>query len=93
MTAAELLRYDDAGVGARSCLPGLVERSEIADVEGEDDPVFSRGKGQLFLIEGCIFASFFRRQDIIIASAQIDGQSGHDMAVEVQADEKSFKAD
>ena len=50
------------------------------------------GKGELFLVGSGVFAGFLGRQDVVTATAQIDGQPGHDMAVEVQADEERFKA-
>jgi hypothetical protein len=48
--AAELPGHDDAGMRAPCRLPRLVEGSEIADVEGEEGPVFGRGKSELFLV-------------------------------------------
>jgi hypothetical protein len=61
LTAAELLGHDDAGVGARSRLPRLVQGSEIADVESEDRPAFGRGESELFFVGGGVFAGFFGR--------------------------------
>jgi hypothetical protein len=69
-----------------------VERSEIADVEGEDGPVFGRGKGEQVLVGSGVFPGLLGRQDVVAAAAQIDGQPGHDVAVEVQADEERLKA-
>jgi len=79
--------------GAIGRLPRLVEGSEIADVEGEETPVLGRGKGELFLVGGRVVADFFGPHDIKAPAAQIDGQPGHDVAVEVQADEERFKGD
>jgi hypothetical protein len=69
-----------------------MERSEIADVKGEKGPAVGRREGQLFLVQGRVFAGFLRRQDIITAAAQVHSQPGHDVPVEVQADEEPFKA-
>jgi hypothetical protein len=46
----------------------------------------------LFFVGSGVFAGFFSRQDIVTAAAQIDGQPGHDVAVEVQADEEPLRA-
>ncbi len=69
-----------------------MEGSEIADIEGDDGSVFGRGKGELFLVRSGVLPGFLGRHDIETAAAQIDGQPGHDVTVEVQADEKRFKA-
>jgi hypothetical protein len=87
LATTELLGHDNARVGATPCLPLLVKRGEIANVEGKDGSVFTRGEGQLVLISGSIFTSFFGGQDVVAAAAQIDGQLGNDMAVKVQPNE------
>jgi hypothetical protein len=92
VTAAELREHDDAGVRARGRLPWLVQRGKIADVEGEDLPAFGRRKGELLLVGGRVLAGLLRRQDVVTSAAPIDGQPGHDVPVELQADEKGFKA-
>ena len=92
MTAAELLGHDDTSMGTLGRLPRLVEGSEIADVEGEDGPVFGRGEGELFLVGRGIVPGLLGRQDVVTAAAQIDDQPGHNVAIEVQADEERFKA-
>lgn len=91
VTAAELLRHDDAGMRPRGCLPLLVDWSKIADVEREDGPIFGSGKEKLFLIGSDVFAGFLGRQDIVAAAAKIDGQSAHDVPIEVQADKECLK--
>src|SRR5262249_17382357 len=58
LAATELLGHDDAGMGARGRLPRLVEGSEIADVEGENRPLFGRGQGELLLVGSRIFPGF-----------------------------------
>jgi hypothetical protein len=68
-----------------------MQRSEIADVEGEDGSVFGRGKDKLLLVGSRVFAGLLGGQDVITAAAQFDGQPGHDVAVEVQANEERFK--
>ena len=75
-----------------SPLPLLMQRSEIADVEGEDGPALRGGKSELLLVGGRVFAGFFGRQDVETAAAQIDGQPGHDVAVKVEPNEESLKA-
>jgi hypothetical protein len=92
VTAAELLGHDYPGMQTPSSLLRLVQRCEIADVIGEDGSVFSCSKRQLFLVGSGVFSGFFRPQDIVTAAAQIDGQSSHDVPVEVQTGEESFKA-
>jgi hypothetical protein len=87
LATTELLGHDNARVGATRCLPLLVKRGEIANVEGKDGSVFTRGEGQLVLIRVSIFTSFFGGQDVVAAAAQIDGQLGNDMAVKVQPNE------
>ena len=90
--AAELLGHDDAGVRARRRLPRLVQGGEIADVEGEDGPVCGRGEGELLLVSSGVLPGLLGRQHVVPAATQIDGQPGHDVAVEIQADEERFKA-
>jgi len=92
VTAAELLRHDDAGMRPLGCLPLLVQWSEIADVEREDGPIFGGGKEKLFLIGSDVFAGFLGGQDIVAAATPIDGQSAHDVPIEVQGDKECLKA-
>ena len=82
----------DAGMGAPCGLPRLVQGSEIADVEGEDSAAFGCGKGELFLVDSGVFPGLLGGQDVVPAATQIDGQPGHDVAVEVQANEERLKA-
>jgi len=92
LATAQLLGHDDPGVRMRSRLPLLVEGCEIPNIESEKGPALGCGECKLFFVGGGVFAGFFRSENVVAAAAQIDGQAGHDMAVEVEPNEKGLKA-
>jgi hypothetical protein len=91
LSAAELLRDDDARVRATGRLPLLVEWGEIADVEREERALFRGCEGELLLIGCGASTGFFGPQDVETTSAQVNGQPGDDMTVEVKPKEERFK--
>jgi hypothetical protein len=64
LTAAELLRNDDASMRATGHLPVVVEWAEIADVEGEQRAVFRGCEGELLLIRDGVLTGFFSPQNV-----------------------------
>src|SRR5262245_33754430 len=84
LATAKLLGDDDAGMGSAGRLPLLVKRGEIADVVGENRSTFRGGEGKLLLVRSRVFLRLLSGQDIETAPAQISGQPGHDMPVEVE---------
>ena len=93
LAAAELPGNDNAGMGAAGSLPMLVERSEIANVEREKNAILPRCKYELLLVRRGVVTSLFGPQDVETASTQVNGQTRHDIAVEVQSNEERFKSD
>jgi len=92
LPTAQLLGNDDSCVRAFGRLPLLVERREIANIESEDGSILRGGEEELFLVGGGILAGFLGCQNVVATPAQINCEPGHDMAVEIEANEERFKA-
>ena len=58
----------------------------------KDRAAFVGGEGELLCIGDRVLARFFGPQNIVAAISQIGGQSGHDVAIEVEPNEQRFKA-
>ena len=92
MATAQLLGDDDAGVGSPRGLPLLVQGSEVTNVEGKNSSTFRRGEGELFFVGRRIVVGFFGPDNVVTAAAQVHGQPGHDMAVEVEPNVQRLNA-